>query len=34
MPNDGEMLGLLSRWADAPTRDLILRDNPAALYGF
>jgi 2-pyrone-4,6-dicarboxylate lactonase len=34
MPNDGDMLGLLAGWTDAPTRDLILRDNPAALYGF
>ena len=34
MPNDGDMLGLLAGWADAPTRDLILRDNPAAPHGF
>jgi len=34
MPNDGDMLGLLAEWADAPMRDRILRDNPAALYGF
>ena len=34
MPNDGAMPGLLAGWADAPTRELILRDNPNRLCGF
>ncbi|WP_419795193.1 amidohydrolase family protein [Pseudomonas palleroniana] len=34
-PDDAALLDLLARWApDAGTRDLILRDNPVALYGF
>ncbi len=35
MPNDGEILDLLARWApDEEMRRKILVDNPAALYGF
>ncbi|MFW5833369.1 MAG: amidohydrolase family protein [Pseudomonadota bacterium] len=35
MPNDGALLDLLDDWVpDAATRDRILRDNPARLYGF
>ncbi|MBI3512572.1 MAG: amidohydrolase family protein [Proteobacteria bacterium] len=35
MPNDGDLLGLLSDWApDAAVRRQILVDNPARLYGF
>lgn len=35
MPNDGDMLGLLAEWEpDAARRAMILRDNPARLYGF
>lgn len=35
MPNDGDLLDLLALYApDAATRDRILVDNPAALYGF
>lgn len=35
MPNDGALLDLLDDWApDVATRDQILRDNPARLYGF
>lgn len=35
MPNDGEILDLLARWApDEDVRRKILVDNPAALYGF
>jgi len=34
-PDDGELLDLLADWAPDPTlRRRILRDNPAALYGF
>jgi 2-pyrone-4,6-dicarboxylate lactonase len=35
MPNDGELLDLLSQWApDERVRNAILVDNPAKLYGF
>jgi len=35
MPNDGELLDLLFKWApDETTRNRILVDNPANLYGF
>lgn len=35
MPNDGALLDMLGDWApDAATRDRILADNPARLYGF
>lgn len=35
MPNDGDLLDLLSDWApDATARQRILSDNPAKLYGF
>jgi predicted TIM-barrel fold metal-dependent hydrolase len=35
MANDGELADLLERWApDAATRNRILADNPAELYGF
>lgn len=35
MPNDGALLDMLDDWApDAATRDRILADNPARLYGF
>ncbi len=35
MPNDGALLDLLADWvSDATLRRRILRDNPAALYGF
>jgi predicted TIM-barrel fold metal-dependent hydrolase len=35
MPNDGELLDLLAEWVpDARTRNMILVDNPAELYGF
>ena len=35
MPNDGDLVDLLAEWVpDAPTRQRILVDNPAALYGF
>lgn len=35
MPNDGDLLDLLSEWvADAATRERILVANPARLYGF
>ncbi|MFG6592837.1 amidohydrolase family protein [Sulfitobacter sp. 1A12157] len=35
MPNDGALLNMLDDWApDAATRDRILADNPARLYGF
>lgn len=35
MPNDGDLLDLLAHWApDERTREIILVDNPAALYGF
>ena len=35
MPNDGALLDLLDDWSpDAATRDRILVDNPAKLYGF
>jgi D-galactarolactone isomerase len=34
-PDDGELLDLLLDWApDAATRQKILVDNPASLYGF
>lgn len=35
MPNDGDLLDILPRWApDEKTRQKILVDNPAKLYGF
>jgi predicted TIM-barrel fold metal-dependent hydrolase len=35
VPDDGELFDLLGEWApDAATRQRILVDNPAALYGF
>jgi predicted TIM-barrel fold metal-dependent hydrolase len=35
MPNDGALLNMLDDWApDAVTRDRILAENPARLYGF
>ena len=35
MPNDGPLADLLARWIpDAATRQRVLVDNPAALYGF
>jgi predicted TIM-barrel fold metal-dependent hydrolase len=35
MPNDGALLDLLADWVpDAATRQRILVDNPARLYGF
>lgn len=35
MPNDGDLIDLLARWApDETVRNRILVDNPAALYGF
>ena len=35
MANDGVLLDLLAEWVpDEPTRNRILVDNPAALYGF
>ena len=35
MPNDGALLDLLGEWVpDSATRNKILVDNPAALYGF
>jgi predicted TIM-barrel fold metal-dependent hydrolase len=35
MANDGDMTDLFERWVpDAGTRQRILVDNPAALYGF
>lgn len=35
MPNDGDLLDMLLDWApDQATRDRILADNPAKLYGF
>ncbi len=35
MPNDGALLDMLDDWTpDAATRDRILADNPARLYGF
>ncbi|MBX8827412.1 amidohydrolase family protein [Ochrobactrum sp. SFR4] len=35
MPNDGALLNMLDDWApDSKTRDRILADNPARLYGF
>jgi len=35
MPNDGALLDLLGEWVpDAATRNKILVDNPAAVYGF
>ena len=35
MPNDGELLDLLAEWVpDERTRNMILVDNPAELYGF
>ena len=35
MPNDGALLNMLDDWApDAATRDRILAENPARLYGF
>jgi predicted TIM-barrel fold metal-dependent hydrolase len=35
MPNDGDLLDLLADWApEAATRNRILVDNPARLYGF
>lgn len=35
MPNDGELLDLLAEWVpDERTRNMILADNPAELYGF
>lgn len=35
MPNDGDLLDLLAHWVpDSKTRDAILVDNPAQLYGF
>jgi 2-pyrone-4,6-dicarboxylate lactonase len=35
MPNDGDLLDLLTLWApDRTVRDAILHGNPAALYGF
>lgn len=33
-PNDAEQLDVLLHWADESTRQKILVDNPAALYGF
>lgn len=33
-PSDAEQLDVLLDWADEPTRQKILVDNPAALYGF
>ena len=34
MPNDGDLLDLLADWVpDGKTRDRILADNPARLYG-
>ena len=33
-PNDSEQLDVLLQWADESTRQKILVDNPAALYGF
>jgi predicted TIM-barrel fold metal-dependent hydrolase len=32
--DDGQLLDLLADWADEETRDAILVDNPAELYGF
>jgi predicted TIM-barrel fold metal-dependent hydrolase len=35
MPNDGDLVDLLSTWiTDAETRQRILVDNPARLYAF
>lgn len=35
MPNDGDMLGLLSAWVpEAAMRDGILGEDPARLYDF
>lgn len=34
MPDDGELCNLLSRWMPAETRQRVLVDNPARLYGF
>jgi predicted TIM-barrel fold metal-dependent hydrolase len=35
MPNDGDLLDRLAHWAPDPkTREQILVDNPATLYGF
>ena len=35
MPNDGALADLLLDWIpDAPQRDRVLTDNPAALYGW
>ena len=35
MPNDGALLNMLDDWApDTATRDRILAQNPAQLYGF
>lgn len=35
MPNDGDLVDLIGTWIpDEETRTAILRDNPAALYGF